>query len=291
MFTTGSKYWLGLAGVLLVAALGYGLSTGGDPVGVISVGYKGGVGDHLGYGILIFGSVVALVAGALTLAWRDADPEAQALSAGTEEVPEADAPDSPSWWPVVTAFAFAIGVVGIVVEPFLVALAIGLLAVVIVEWTVKVWADRRTGDPDVNRSIRNRLMFPVEIPGIAIVIIAFVVLGLSRVLLALPRLGSTAAAVVMASVIMLTASLVAWRPRMNATLVTIVLLIGGLAVVAGGVVGAVVGEREFHPHEEEHEEPEVGPEQPGGLPATTTIATTTTTASGDGTTTTTTTTP
>ena len=65
------------------------------------------------------------------------------------------------------------------------------------------------------------------------------------------------------------------------------LLLGGLGVIAGGVAGAVIGEREFHEHEEQEEVPEVGPEQPGGLPATTTIATTTTTAPGGDTTTTT----
>jgi len=286
MITTGSKYWFGLAAVLLVAALGYGLSTGGDPLGVLTVGYKTSVGDHLGYGILVFGAVLSLLAGLLTVTWRDADPDAQAALAGTDEVPEADAPDSASWWPVVTGFAVGIGVVGLVVEPFLFALACGLLGVVIVEWSVKVWADRRTGDPEVNRSIRNRLMFPVEIPGIALVIIAFVVLALSRVLLALPRLGSTAAAVVIASLIMLTATAVAMRPRINPTLVTIILLIGGVAVIAGGVAGAVIGERDFERHEEHEEAPEVGPAPPEGLPTTTT-GSTTTTAPGDGATTTT----
>ena len=52
MITTGSKFFYALAGVLLVAAVVYGYSTGGGEVGPLSLGYKGGVGDHLGYGIL-----------------------------------------------------------------------------------------------------------------------------------------------------------------------------------------------------------------------------------------------
>ena len=95
MFTTGSKYWFGLAALFFGAALVYGLSTGGEPLGA-DRRYKTAVGDHLRHGILLFAAACSLVIGVLNLAWRDADPEAQAALAGTEEVPEADAPNSPS---------------------------------------------------------------------------------------------------------------------------------------------------------------------------------------------------
>jgi hypothetical protein len=46
----------------------------------------------------------------------------------------------------------------------------------------------------------------------------------------------------------------------NPNLLTALLLVGGLAVLAGGVVGASLDEREVEPHEEEEEH-----EQEGGL--------------------------
>ena len=84
---------------------------------------------------------------------------------------------------------------------------------VIVEWTVCVGVDRRTGDPEVNRSIRNRMMAPVEIPGVALLIIAFVILGLSRAFLAPGRSARTAAAITIASLILIGAVIVAVRLR------------------------------------------------------------------------------
>ena len=52
MITTGSKWFFGLGVVLLVLAAAYGWTTGGNGLGPLTAGYKGGVGDHFGYGIL-----------------------------------------------------------------------------------------------------------------------------------------------------------------------------------------------------------------------------------------------
>ena len=53
----------------------------------ISAGYKGGVGEHLGYGILLAASVASLFAGFCTTAFRDADPEPTAALLGTDTLP------------------------------------------------------------------------------------------------------------------------------------------------------------------------------------------------------------
>ena len=36
--------------------------------------------------------------------------------------------------------------------------------VVLLEWMVSAWADRASGDEAANRRIRNRIMYPLEIP-------------------------------------------------------------------------------------------------------------------------------
>ena len=73
MITTGSKWFFGLGFVSLVLAAAYGWTTGGNGLGPVSVGYKGGVGDHLGYGILLVAGVASLFAGFCATAYRDAD--------------------------------------------------------------------------------------------------------------------------------------------------------------------------------------------------------------------------
>ena len=46
-------------------------------------------------------------------------------------------------------------------SPFRRSLVLGAVAI---EWTMQAWSDRATGDPAVNREIRNRVMLPIEVP-------------------------------------------------------------------------------------------------------------------------------
>ena len=63
MITTGSKWFFGLGFVTFALAAAYGWTTGGNGLGPLTVGYKGGVGDHFGYGVLVTGAVVSLLLG------------------------------------------------------------------------------------------------------------------------------------------------------------------------------------------------------------------------------------
>ena len=106
MITTGSKWFYGLGLVSLVLAAAYGWTTGGNGLGPVSVGYKGGVGDHFGYTVLFVAAVISFGLGIASLAMRDADPEAQAQVAGVDQVPTVT-PAGVSYWPVVGAFGVA----------------------------------------------------------------------------------------------------------------------------------------------------------------------------------------
>ena len=88
MITTGSKWFFGLGFVSLVLAAAYGWTTGGNGLGPLTVGYKGGVGDHFGYGILLSAGVSSASSwGRSPRPSRDADAAAVAQVAGTETVP------------------------------------------------------------------------------------------------------------------------------------------------------------------------------------------------------------
>ena len=107
-----------------------------------------------------------------SVALRDADPDATAALQASDVLPEVAPPASASPWPMVGAFGLVVTALGLVVGPGLFVLGLVLLAVTAIEWAVQVWADRATGDPEVNRAIRNRLMAPLEIPVGAVLVIA-----------------------------------------------------------------------------------------------------------------------
>lgn len=272
MITKGSRFFFGFAALAYVGAIVYGLSTGGHVFGVFTLGYKEGVGEHLGYTLLLSVAAVSAGLGFVCLALRDADPEAEAQVVDLAHVPPADSINRTNFWPIVAAFSLGMVVVGLVVgSPLFVAGLIGL-GIVVIEWAIRNWADRRTGDTEVNREIRNRIMLPIEIPVGALLCIGLLVGLISRVLLATPKAGSTGVAIVVALLVLGAATLIATRPRLSANLISGLLLFGGVAVIAAGIVAASVGPREFEEHhvEEPYQQPPVGGELPPERPSTTT---------------------
>ena len=257
MITTGPRLLFGMAIFGFVAALVYGIASGGDFVGVVSFGWKEGVGDHFGYATLIgFGATCAFLGG-VAAAVRDANVVALEEVTPGDEVPLATVPSNPSYWPVVAAFSVGVMVVGLATTSILVGIGLAVLVAASVEWAVQSWADRATGDPEVNRDIRNRMMLPIEVPALVLLAIAVVVVSISRVFLALPQLGATLAAMIVSSILLIGAFVVAARPRLSRSLIAGLLLVGAVAVLAGGVIGAAVGERDFH-HGDDTEESDHG---------------------------------
>lgn len=250
MLPSGSKYFFGLAGFAYLAAVLYGAASGVHHgtmailLGPLTLGYKGPVGDHLGYSVLIGLAAVSAFLGSITVAFRDGDATAAAQFVGTEAVPEASGPQTLGFTPVFAAFGLGATLVGLVVATPLFLLGVACLALVTVEWAAKAWSDRATGDPEVNRSIRNRVMYPVEIPVLGALVIAFFVLGISRILLALPKVGADVVFAVVPVLILTLAVLVANRQRIGKNVIVALLLIGGIAVLMGGVVSAAAGRHE-----------------------------------------------
>lgn len=270
MFKTGSKLLFGFAAFGFLAAFVYAGATGNHELGMDAVmgpltgGYKGYVGDHVGYSILLTFGFTSLFGGCVLAALRDADAEAAAQVAGTESVPEVPAPSTTNYWPVVGGFSVGAIVLGLAIGPSLFVIGMVGLTITTVEWAVRAWSDRATGDPEVNASIRNRFMYPVEIPGLAVLGIGGLVLAVSRILLALPKEGSYAVFGLVPALVFAVGALVVLKPKLSQSVIAGLLLVGGLAVLAGGIVAAVHGERE---HEGGHEEEETHEEGLAPLPA------------------------
>jgi hypothetical protein len=263
MVTTGSKWFFGLGFVTLVLAAAYGWTTGGNGLGPLTIGYKGGVGDHFGYGILLSTALVSIALGVVATASRDAEAEAVADVAGTDTVPPVT-PAGTSYWPPVAAFGAALVVVGLVSDSLLFIVGLVVLGVVLVEWAVQAWADRATGDAATNRRIRNALMNPIEYPAAGVIVLAVLALAFSRVFLTLSSEAAVWVALVAGVVVIALGFLVASRPKISPNVVVGLLVAGALVVIGVGIAGGVAGPREFEEHEEEGEH---GSEGEGALPA------------------------
>lgn len=257
MFKTGSRFFFALAAFGFVAAIVYAGATGDHKVGMDTIigpltgGYKGYVGDHVGYAILAGLTIIALAGGIFLSAIRDSDPEAAAQVAGLETVPEVPAPERPNHWPIVGAFSLAAIALGLSVGSgwFFIG-AVGL-TITGVEWAVRAWSDRATGDPEVNSAIRRRVLGPIEIPGLALIVVGVLALAVSRILLALPKEGSYVVFGLVPAIILGLGALVATRPKLSQSAIAGMLLFGAVAVLGGGIVAAIAGERE---HEGGHTE-------------------------------------
>ena len=246
MLTTGFKLWFGFAVAAMMAAVFAGYTSGATETGPVSIGWKGGVGNHVSYIILIFAAGVLAMFGLIAAAFRDADAEAQAEVLGLAEAPAGQVAVGNSLWPVFGALGVGTVGVGLVVNSAIFVLGLVIVAAVGVEWTMTNWSERVSGDPEVNAEARENLMRPIEIPVLGTVGVAVLVLAVSRVLLASSVTGAVWVATVVGLVIFGLAILISQRPEMPRSTVRGILFAGITAILILGIVTAVSGEREFH---------------------------------------------
>lgn len=242
MIPTGSKLWFGVAGFALVATVAYFIASNGEEYGSM---------------VLLSLVVAAFTLGLLLSLIGDGD-QRTARGAAADGLATPGQAGSPGLqlaaaWPALGAVGVGVAVVGLATGGLLLYLGLLLVVAAGIEWMVQAWAERATSDQQHNLSLRNRLMYPVEIPVLAAAVIAVVIIAFSRVLLAVSKVGSTVVAIVVASVILGAAFLLTSRPKLSSSLLTVVVVLGVVGLLGGGIVGAVAGEREFEVHEGEGE--------------------------------------
>lgn len=224
MATTAGKFWYAVAGLAFLGAFVYGFAAGGEWVGSMILGSL---------------AACALLLGLLASAIHDGD-----VAAGT--APDVRARTSlPAGWPALTAVGAGVAIVGLAGRNGLLYAGIGILGIVFIEWMVQGWAERSTGDPARNAELRSRIMSPIEIPLIAVLVIGGFLISLSRVLLAVSENGSRVIAIAVATVILLVAFLIAYRPHIGSSVLAGLLGVAAVALIAFGIVGGVSGERDM----------------------------------------------
>jgi hypothetical protein len=252
MIPTGLKLYIGIAMTAVTAALIGGYTSGGDVVGPLSAGYKGGVGDQVSYTVLVGVAFVAIIVGSLLTIFRDADAEAVAESMGTSVVPVGQRPVAASIWPIVAGLGVAFVSVGMAVNATVTGVGIVILTIVAFEWTMTAWADRATGDTTTNLALRNQVMGPFEVPLLGLLGGGMFVIAASRVFLRFPGTGAVVFGAVIAIAVLCVGALLAQRPNISKNVGTALVAVIAILVLAGGVFSAATTEHhEIDEHSDE----------------------------------------
>lgn len=253
-FTPGFKLFGGFTVLSLIAAYVFALGgnlINGDMglvdsvIGPFTLGWKGGVGGHLGYSVLVGTTVGAGLWAGLMLAFRDADSESQAQISHVEPRALTAAPHGASYAPLALGLGTAGLLIGLASSTLLTVVSIVVLVATAVVWTTRAWANRLSDDDADNAAMYETLMEPWRVPVLSLAVIAFVVIGLSRLLLAVSQIGSVVVFSLVATVFFLGAAVVATRPRMSRNSLALLVVAAAIIVLAAAIYGLAVGEREF----------------------------------------------
>jgi MFS family permease len=255
MFTTAFRFFAGLAVFSLIAAFAVGFTSQNQSLmnrvlGPLTLGWKGGVGNHFAYTFFVGLFAAAAALAGLLIAFRDADPDAEAQIVRMETVPLTRAPIGVNYLPALGALAFVLMLIGLATESSgLTFAAVAVMVVVAFTWTVRTWAERATGDDHTNAELYHRFIDPFRVPVISILLIGLVAIGLSRVLLSVSKIGSVWVFGLVALLFFLVAVLLALKPSSAKWVTTAVVVLGAIAIVAAGIAGAVIGERDIEHHD------------------------------------------
>jgi hypothetical protein len=261
VLTPGFKLFGGIATLAFVGAFVF--AVGGNfansdqglidsVVGPLTLGWKGGVGSQLGYALLLGTAVGAGAIAGMIIAFRDADPESQAEVTHVEVRPLTAVPHGASYAPIAVALAGVGLLIGLAANTPLALASAFVIAAAALVWTTRAWANRASDDDATNSAMYERLMEPWRVPVVSLAVVAIVVLGVSRLLLATTKTGSVVVFVLIAVAFFGITALIASRPRMPRNALAVLILITVLIVLGSAIAGLVVGQREFKDYSKYH---------------------------------------
>lgn len=146
-------------------------------------------------------------------------------------------------WPIVAGVSLGLVMLGLVQHALFTWAGVLLAMVAGAGWLARS-ASEVTG--------RQISLLPLGLPVLGLATIASVMFFLSRILLAVSETASWVIALLVGVVILGAASIAAVRPSISGRTLAAVLALGTVAMVAGGIVAAAVGERDIEVHSEEH---------------------------------------
>ena len=236
MFNTAAKFQFGVAAVALVLAIGYAFAESGDPGGFV----------------LLMAVFMAAVLGGLVFTGSGVKDRAEwyGLEAPPLERISVDRSllTRPSYWPLVAAGSACVFAVGLATGRVLVTIGVVLAFLVTGFWLAQDWREDPTWTPRLEARTSDRLVAPLGLPVMALVLVAVIVLSVSRILLAVSKHTSVAIALVFAIALLVAFFLIASRPRLGRGVLAGLSSLAMIALISAGSVGAAHGERRFEQH-------------------------------------------
>ncbi len=232
MITTGTKLLVGSALAAWVCAFFYGVTQGGalGTIGLISAAV----------GLSLLAGIVTYIRDANVSAM---DTESFASSAAAQSSAR------PSLWPLLVGVGAVAVTLGLVTLPAY--FIIGLVIVVAggLEWAVQGWSERASADRGYNSSARNFLIDPLELPVAGAILFATVAYSFSRVMLGLPSKPATVVAfAIVAALVLGVGAVVGLKRGASRSTLTGTFGLAAVALVAGGAIAGLNGERDIEPH-------------------------------------------
>lgn len=223
MITPGSKYFFGLTGLSLIAAILYLVLVNPTDLGAVAL-----------FGLATSGAVIGVMASFT----RDGDvyTDEEALAANAVAGP-------PSFWPIVFALGAALVLTGLATVSVVFIIGIAVLIGGGVEWTIQNWSDGASSDLEFNEFARTRAISALEYPGLAAVVLGVIAFFFSRVFLALSKESGTIFFMVVAAAIFVIGLLIAYKSFMKGAVTVIVSVLAVVALVGVGTLAALSGER------------------------------------------------
>ena len=223
MITPGSKYFFGLTGLSLIAAILYLVLVNPTDLGAVAL-----------FGLATSGALIGVMASFT----RDGDvyTDEEAVAANAAAGP-------PSFWPIVFALGAALVLTGLATVSVVFVLGIAVLIGGGVEWSIQNWADGASSDREFNEFARARAISAIEYPGLAAVGLGVIAFFFSRVFLALSKESGTIFFIVVAAAIFVIGVLIASKSFMKGAVTVVVAVLAVVALVGVGTFAALSGER------------------------------------------------
>ena len=235
MFTTGSKLFLGATAASTVGALVWGACNGG------AAGVAGVVG------LAALAIAFAFLAG-MNLFTRDGNvltntPNPEATGA-------AQRAGGNSMWPLVTAIGVGGLVIGAVSRPVVFKVSVVVLLAALAEWMIQGFAERASADANYNKSVRQRLLNPLEFPVLGAFVLAVIVYGFSRVMLTSSKSSGRIVFIVIGAIVVFAAFVLAARRGVGKGATLGISVVAAVALLGVGIASAVSGQRTIERHPE-----------------------------------------
>ena len=230
MFNAASKLYFTLAGAAVLVGFAYVVVTS----------------DRVGFTNLVFAGAAAVGLGLAAFAFVPRESLIVAVDEPAEPRP-ADTTDTAgaTTWAVLAALALGLVAAGAAVDGTLIALgaAVGLIATF--GWLAQAWREHPSWTQAMTDRINDRFVVPFGLPVMIFVLAGIGVISVSRLFLAVSATAAAIVGALVAFVLLGVFYLLSTRDLGRPALTTVATVAVGF-VLAAGVAGALVGEREFH---------------------------------------------